>query len=158
VNAAAGSIPQAGRVAGIDFGTVRIGVAVTDLERRLASPLENYTRRGREGDARFFQRLVEAENLVGFVVGLPVHASGAESEKSREARAFGQWLQTATGLPVEYYDERYTTAEAETLLGEAGMTRKRRKARLDMLAAQILLSAWLEAKVRGGRPPEALED
>ncbi len=80
-----------------------------------------------------------------FVVGLPVHLDGRESAKSREARQFGAWIAEITGKPVEYFDERFTSAEAERFLGAAELTKKRRKARLDMLAAQILLVAYLES-------------
>jgi putative holliday junction resolvase len=90
----------AGRVAGIDYGTVRIGIAISNPERTIASPLENYTRRGPEQDAQRFRRLVEEEGVVLFVVGLPIHLDGGESQKSLEARQFGQWLHEATGVPV----------------------------------------------------------
>jgi putative holliday junction resolvase len=138
-----------GRLAGIDFGTVRIGIAVTDPERRIASPLVNYTRRGEAADAEYFKTLVAAEQIVGFVVGLPVHLDGRESQKSAEARRFGQWLSQTTDIGVVYFDERFSTAEAEQALMAAELTKKQRKARLDKLAAQILLSAYLEA----GCPP-----
>jgi putative Holliday junction resolvase len=151
-----GSRPAPGRVAGIDFGTVRIGVAITDSRGAIASPLENYTRRGPEGDAHWFRRLVADEGIVRFVVGLPVHAHGGESQKSREARRFGEWLRATTNVEVEYFDERYTSVEAEQILGEAQMSSKRRKERLDKLAAQIMLQGWLES-TRRGEQPEALE-
>ena len=139
------ALPRTGRLAGIDFGTVRIGVAVTDPDQRLASPLEIYTRRGAGADATWAARLVASERIVGFVVGLPVHTSGHESQKSHEARQFGEWLAKQTGLPVRFFDERYTTAHAEELLQGAKLTSKRRKERLDKLAAQILLAAYLES-------------
>jgi putative Holliday junction resolvase len=138
-------LPRTGRLAGIDFGTVRIGVAVTDPDQRLASPLEIYTRRGAAADAVWAAQLVNSERIVGFVVGLPVHTSGHESQKSHEARQFGEWLTKQTGLPVRYFDERYTTVQAEELLQGAKLTSKRRKERLDKLAAQILLAAYLES-------------
>lgn len=147
-----------GRVAGIDYGTVRIGIAVSDPNRTIASPYENYTRRGRDHDARRFRRLVEEERIQLFVVGLPVHLDGRESEKSREARQFGQWIETTTGVPVAYFDERFTSAEAERFLLDAQLTKKRRRQRLDMLAAQIMLSAYLESRGKGRLPPEPLED
>ena len=150
------ALPRLGRLAGIDYGTVRIGVAVTDPGQRLASPLENYTRRGRERDAAWIRQLAASERIVGFVVGLPVHTSGHESQKSAEARQFGQWVGELTGLPVCYFDERYTSAHAEALLSEAGLTSKRRKERLDKLAAQILLAAYLES-TRTGAEPGALD-
>jgi putative Holliday junction resolvase len=138
-----------GRIAGIDYGTVRIGVAVTDREQRIASPFDNYTRRGEAADAEYFRRLAKEEQIVGLVVGLPVHLDGRESQKSIEARQFGHWLQQTTGVPVVFFDERFTTAEAENVLAAAEFTKKQRQARLDKLAAQILLTAYLEA----GKPP-----
>ncbi|HEY2828058.1 MAG TPA: Holliday junction resolvase RuvX [Pirellulales bacterium] len=142
-------IPTTGRLAAIDFGTVRIGVAVADLEHRIASPLVNYTRRGDKADAEFFRKLATQEQITGFVVGLPVHLDGRESQKSTEARQFGQWLAQTTGVNVVYFDERFSTAEGEQALAAADLTKKQRKARLDKLAAQILLTAYLEA----GCPP-----
>ena len=147
-----------GRVAAIDYGTVRLGIAVSDPARTLASPYENYTRRGPEEDARRMQRLVAEEGIVLLVVGLPVHLDGRESEKSREAREFGQWLAQVTGVSVEFFDERFTTSEAEGVLLGAGMTRQRRRKRRDMLAAQILLAAYLECRGRGSQPPGPLDD
>jgi putative Holliday junction resolvase len=146
------SLPRTGRLAGIDYGTVRIGVAITDPDQRLASPLENYTRQGALADAQWIKRLATAERLAGFVVGLPVYASGQESQKSQEARQFADWLHQQTGLPVRLFDERYTTAHAEAALLEAGLTKKRRKERLDKLAAQILLTAYLESSRAEGEP------
>jgi putative Holliday junction resolvase len=154
-----------GRVAGIDYGTVRIGVAVCDARQTLASPLDNYTRRGKQADADYFRRLAADEAISRFVVGLPVHTNGDESQKSHEARQFGAWLHETTGLPVDFFDERFTTVEALEHLQVAGLTKKQRKARLDKLAAQILLSAYLEASrnpaVRlAGKPdaPRSLDD
>jgi putative holliday junction resolvase len=141
--------PSPGRVAGIDYGHVRIGIAISDPDRTIASPLENYNSRGREQDAKRFQRLVAEEGVVLFVVGLPIHLDGGESQKSREARRFGQWLGELTGLPVEFFDERFTSHEAEQFLLAAELTKKRRKKRMDMLAAQIMLSAYLESQGRG---------
>jgi putative holliday junction resolvase len=144
-----GQSPPPGRVAGIDYGTVRIGIAISNPERTIASPLENYTRRGHERDAERFRRLAAEEQIVLFVVGLPIHLDGGESPKSLEARQFGQWLAQTTGVPVEFFDERFTSHEAEEFLLAADMTRKRRKKRIDMLAAQIMLSAYLEASAAG---------
>jgi len=104
------------------------------------------------------QRLAADEGIVLFVVGLPVHLDGRESQKSREAREFGQWLEHVTGVPVNFFDERFTTSEAEGLLLGAGMTRKRRRNRRDMLAAQILLAAYLEGRGGGPQPPGPLDD
>jgi putative Holliday junction resolvase len=134
----------AGRLLGVDYGKVRVGLAVTDPEQRLASPLDTYVRRTKELDARFFRELVQAEDIVALVVGLPVHTDGREGEQAAAARAFGQELASATGLPVEFWDERFTTVEAEGFLLSAGLTNKKRKARRDRVAAQVMLQSYLE--------------
>jgi putative Holliday junction resolvase len=101
--------------------------------------------------------LAAEERVVRFVVGLPVHLDGRESKKSIEARQFGQWLGEVTGVPVEFFDERFTSTEAEQYLSAAKLTKKQRKARLDKLAAQILLAAYLESTEAGRGPPRALD-
>lgn len=140
---------EPGKVAGIDYGTVRIGVAISDPRRTMAFPLENYTRKSEAKDAEFFKRLAADERVVQFVVGLPLHMSGDLSEKAHEAIAFGRWLGELTGVPIDYYDERYTSVEAERYLIEAKLSRQKRKQKLDKVAAQILLSAYLESGCRG---------
>mgnify|MGYP000982551705 CR=1 FL=1 len=149
--------PRPGRIAGIDYGTVRIGVAIADLEVRIAVPLENYTRRTPQLDGKFFQQLADTERITLFVVGLPVHLDGSESAKSVEARRFGQWLHETTAIPVEFCDERFTTTEAQQLLAGRNLTKKQRQARLDKLAAQIMLTAYLESGAQAGRP-QAIDD
>jgi putative Holliday junction resolvase len=136
---------------------VRIGIATADLETAIASPFETYTRRSPALDADYFRTLAEEERFVRFVVGLPVHLSGNDSQKSQEARKFGQWLNELTQVPVDYFDERYTSLEAENILSQANFTKKRRKARIDQLAAQIMLSAYLEAGARNQNSPQGLE-
>jgi putative Holliday junction resolvase len=150
------SFPRQGRIAGIDYGTVRIGVALTDASQILASPYETYTRRSAEEDARWFRQLVDREDIVGFVVGLPVHASGEESKMSSESRQFGQWLEQMTSRPVCFYDERFTSIEADQHLNLAQLTKKKRQKRLDMVSAQIMLASFLSRK--DAAEPRALED
>ena len=142
-------VPRQGRLAGVDYGTVRIGLAICDPGQKWASPFENYTRRTLSLDADFFRKFVQREQIVGLVVGLPVHGDGSESQKSQEARKFAAWLAELTALPVQMYDERYTSLLAEQYLAEGQLTKKQRKARLDMLAAQILLASFLESSERG---------
>jgi putative Holliday junction resolvase len=145
------------RIVGIDYGTVRIGIAMADSEVGIASPFENYNRRTQVLDAEYFRQLANEEHPGKFVVGLPVHLSGDESQKSQEARVFARWLGEVTGVPVECFDERYTTAEADEILGAAKLTKKQRQARRDQLAAQIMLTAYLEAGARGQDNPGGIE-
>ncbi len=142
----AATISLTGRLAGIDFGTQRVGIAVTDIEQTIASPFEIYSRRSKKLDAQFFREFVREEQVAGFVVGLPVHMSGDESAKSVEARAFGKWLAELTDLPVVWIDERYSTAVAREMLSASTLSGKKRKAMLDKLAAQVILTTWLESR------------
>tara|TARA_Y100000814_G_scaffold286249_1_gene255067 strand:+ start:179 stop:667 length:489 start_codon:yes stop_codon:yes gene_type:complete len=145
------------RIAGIDYGTVRIGIATADLEVGIAGAYKTYTRRNQKLDAEYFCQLANEQQLAKFVVGLPVHLSGKESKKSCEARQFGAWLAEITDLPVEYFDERFTSAEAESLLSDSQLTSKKRKARLDQLAAQIMLTAYLDSGAKGQNSPGSIE-
>jgi putative Holliday junction resolvase len=145
------------RIAGIDYGTVRIGVALADLNIGIAGPYENYSRRTPELDAKYFADFASQEKIERFVVGLPVHLSGRESQKSNEAREFGDWLGKVTGVPVEYFDERFTSSEADQILGAAKLTKKQKQSRRDQLAAQIMLTAYLESGGRGEDSPGGIE-
>lgn len=146
------------RLLGVDYGQVRVGLAISDAGRMIASPLTTYARRGAEEDAAWFRELAEREEVGAIVVGLPVHLDGREGQKALEARAFGRRLAEATGLPVVFWDERFTTVEAEGYLAAAGLTRQRRKARRDRVAAQILLQAYLDAGCPGEQPPPPLDE
>jgi len=150
-------LPPTGRLAGVDYGERRIGISICDPNRVLASPFENYQRRGERQDAEYFQRFVADEKIVGFVVGLPVYASGNESAKSLETRRFGTWLEQTTNIPVCYVDERYTTKQAEAILQDAQLTSAKRKKRRDMLAAQLILTAYLESPHTAHHPPASLD-
>lgn len=150
-------VPLTGRLLGIDFGTVRIGVAISDPHQSIASPLATYQRRNEKLDSEYFVKLAADENAVGFVVGLPVHMSGDESEKSREAREFGNWLSLQTQLPVAWIDERYTTAFAREALSESNLSGKKRKAMLDKIAAQAILTAFLDSDCEGSAEPDGIE-
>jgi len=147
--------PETGRLLAVDYGTKRLGIAVSNAEQTIASPVENYTRRGLQEDARFLRRLLEEYRPRGIIVGLPVHMSGDEGGKAREARDFGTWIIGVTGLPVRYADERFTSFVAEQHLLAAELTKKQRKARLDMLAAQGILQGYLD-KTHKTEPPGAM--
>jgi putative Holliday junction resolvase len=142
---------------GVDYGQVRVGLAVSDSERRIASPKATIQRRNPEQDAAYFRDVVADEEIAEIVVGLPLHLDGREGQKAREARAFGQWLAETTGLPVVFWDERFSTVEAESALWQAGLTHKRRKNRRDRVAAQIFLQSYLDAGCPGEQPARALD-
>jgi len=137
--------PSEGRIAAIDFGSVRIGVAICDPDRILASPLEVHPAKDWQSDSDYFRMLVKREQILAFVVGLPIHCDGSESQKSKECRKFGRWLMAETELPVRLFDERFTTADAKSRIAGIGYTNKKKKKRIDAIAAQVILESFLEA-------------
>lgn len=138
--------PQEGALLGVDYGTVRVGLAISTREQNIASPLEIYQRRNERLDGKYFQELVADYRIKGLVVGLPMHVSGEEGQSARQAREYGAWLAELTQLPLVFWDERYTSAAAEDHMLGIDMTRKQRKRRVDMVAAQIFLQAYLDAQ------------
>ena len=139
------AFPDSGRVAAVDFGTVRIGIAISDPDRILASPVEVYQVRGCEKDARYFRELVRQERITGWVVGLPIHCDGEESQMSKEARQFARWLYEATELPIRMFDERFSTVAAKERLSTSRLSRQKKKQKLDAVAALVLLESFLES-------------
>jgi putative Holliday junction resolvase len=141
-------LPPRGPLLGVDFGTKRIGLAVCDPDRIVASPLG--TRENDAGTDAFFRDLVARAKVVGLVVGLPLHANGDESDMSRQARAFAKRLCELTGLPAVMWDERCTSAAAEDALLGAKLNWKKRKERVDRVAAQMILQSFIDAKCPTG--------
>jgi putative Holliday junction resolvase len=136
----------AARVLGIDYGSRRIGLAVGDLQTRLATPLE--TLGGRNDptrDARAVADLAVREEISRFVVGLPLNLdSGTDSEQTRITRKFAEELARLTGKPVHLQDERLSSFAAQEALNEGQVPARSRKGLSDRIAAQKILQAWLD--------------
>ena len=139
-----------GRVLGVDLGSRRIGLAVSDPSGTLASPLAVLERTGdREADHRAILDAAREAEASTVVVGLPRSLSGREGPAARDARAEVAELRELAdeGLVVELYDERFTTVTAERSLVEAGVRRDARKRVVDKVAAAVMLQGWLERHV-----------
>ncbi|MEX0718494.1 MAG: Holliday junction resolvase RuvX [Planctomycetaceae bacterium] len=149
--------PERGRLLGMDYGTKRVGVALSNPDQTIASPLETWEGQDEAQEERRLKTLVEDYGVAGLVIGLPVHMSGAEGGMAAEARAFGKYLAAVTGLPVRFWDERFTSIEADEHLLSADLSRKKRKGIRDRLAAQILLQNYLDAPDRE-RSPGTIRD
>jgi putative Holliday junction resolvase len=141
------------RFLGLDFGMKRVGAAVSDPRAMIASPLEVYERRDRAQDARHYQKVVRENEIERIVVGLPLSSAGHEGPSAVRAREWGEWLAGVTDRAVVFYDERFTTVEAEEALRSAGVRSARRDSKRDMLAAQILLQNYLDAGCPAIDPP-----
>lgn len=139
---------EAGRVLGLDLGDVRIGVAISDDERRLAVPLGT-VHTGAPADLKAVASLVREHEIVLVVVGHPLLLSGDVGTRARHAEAFAEALRGVLKVPVVLHDERLTTVEAERALREAGAKGRRRRMVVDRSAATVLLQAYLDGLPRG---------
>ncbi len=139
-----GQTSRAGRVIGLDLGDVRIGVAISDDDRRLAVPLGT-VHAGAPADLQAIAALVREHDVNLVVVGLPRSMSGAEGTRASHARAFAEAVEGFAATPVELQDERLTTVEAERALREAGVSGIDRRRVIDRSAAVVILQAWLDA-------------
>jgi len=144
------SIPREGRVIAVDWGEVRLGLALSDERQVLASPLGTLVRRpGKRFPMPGFLAHLAAAQPVGMVVGHPLDLEGTEGESAFAARELAELLALRTGLPVELVDERLTTVRAHRAIrDQQGSTRGRRED-VDALAASILLQGFLDMR-RGG--------
>ncbi len=128
---------------GLDVGTKTIGVAMTDPLQMFAQPVLTLSRKGVNKDTAALVELFRKHEPVRVVVGLPYELDGTEERSARLARQIGESVHSATGLPVDYVDERFTSVEAERDLISAGMRRDKRKKLIDQAAAMKILERWL---------------
>jgi putative Holliday junction resolvase len=142
------------RALGLDLGSKRIGVAVSDRSGTIASPLVVLARSGRRSDDhRRIAALVAEEEAEVVVVGLPLSLDGSAGRAARDAIAEAEQLASVVGVPVETQDERLTTVSADRVLLERGMRAEDRRRVVDKVAAAVLLQAWLDGRRAGpGRP------
>lgn len=135
-----------GRVMALDYGDRRIGVALSDPLGVTAQPLLTLERRSRADDFDRLARLAREHEVLRVVVGLPLGMDGTRGERVRLTELFMERVRKATGLPVESWDERLTTVQAERALIESDLSRRRRRSVIDQAAAVILLQSWLDAR------------
>jgi putative holliday junction resolvase len=135
------------RALGLDPGSKRIGVAVSDLSGTIASPLQVVQRsRSKEHDLHEIARIAVDEGAEVIVVGLPINMDGSLGSAATAATGFARALATLVHVPVEMHDERRTTVTAERSMLDAGLDAVQRRQRVDKVAAAIMLQSWLDAR------------
>jgi putative Holliday junction resolvase len=139
-----------GRTCALDLGRVRVGLAIDDDLGLLAHPRGTLDGRDRKAMLAALKKLAEDEDIVRFVVGLPLDMHGGEGLAARNARTVAQQVADATGRTVELWDERLTTVQAQRELSASEVRGKKARARIDEAAACAILQSWLEAR-RGRR-------
>ncbi|MFQ6033989.1 MAG: Holliday junction resolvase RuvX [Candidatus Bipolaricaulia bacterium] len=139
------------RILALDLGERRIGLALSDPEGILASGRGVYRRRNLEEDLGYLERLIGEEGVEEIVLGLPRNMDGSLGEQAERALKFKRLLEERLGLPVRLFDERLTSAEAERVLIEADLSRRRRREVRDELAAVLILQGYLEYSAQARR-------
>jgi len=143
--------PAMSRVVGIDLGSRRIGVALSDGLGLTAQPHATIARHGGVRDLEAIAAVVTQNHAVLVVLGLPLDPEGNEGTAARSARAFADRLRAVLPVPVELIDESFSTVEAEEVLLAADLSRARRKQVIDRLAAAVILQRWLDEKAAAAR-------
>lgn len=137
-------LPTRGALIGLDLGTKTIGVASSDPDRRVATPVETIARKRFALDARRILDLAAERRAIGFVLGLPINMDGTEGPRAQATRAFARNLANLTELPIALWDERLSTAAVERALIAADASRAKRKAVIDQHAATFILQGALD--------------
>lgn len=145
-------LPATGRLIGIDAGTKTLGLALSDVTRTIASPLETIARKKFTLDAARLLSLAATHAVAGLVLGLPANLDGSEGPRAQATRALARNLNALSKLPILLWDERLTTAAAERMLIAADTSRKRRAEVIDKLAATLILQGALD-RMRLAPPP-----
>mgnify|MGYP000864414277 CR=1 FL=1 len=138
------------RILGLDPGTKRVGVALSDPTFMLATPHTVLAAEPRSKLAEALRTLCREKEVDRIVVGLPLRMDGDEGPAAEKSRAFAAWVGAELGLPVEFWDERLSTVTAQNALIEGGARREKRREVVDMIAAQIVLQHYLDSRL----PPE----
>jgi len=141
------SQPSRGRALGLDLGDARIGVAISDADRRVAVPLGTVPA-GAPQDLKAIRNLVAEHGVSVVVVGHPISMSGARGARAQQSEEFAGALRAVLAVPVELHDERLSTVQADRALREAGASGRQRRRAVDRSAATIILQAWLDRASR----------
>jgi putative holliday junction resolvase len=136
--------PSLGRILGLDVGSRRIGIAVSDPLGITAQGLETLQRRNKRHDLEHLARVIREYEVKEIVVGLPLRMSGAEGTQADKMQLFAEELRKRFRLPVHLWDERLTSAEANRLLRETDLSIEKRGKAVDRMAAILILQGWME--------------
>lgn len=134
------------RYLGLDLGRATIGLALADDVLRMAQALETIRRTNEAADLDALRRIADEYEIERVVLGLPLNMDGTEGSSARLARAFAGKVEASLGTPVELFDERLSTFEAETRLRARGVSARDQRAVIDAEAAAVILQGWLEAR------------
>ena len=133
-----------GRILCLDVGDVRIGLAMSDIMKIIANPLETLKRKNSQADFDYILNICKQNDVELIISGLPLSMNGQENVQTQKTREFIEVLQSQTNIPIKFVDERLTTVSAQRVLIESGMRRENRKNVVDKVAAAIILQGYLD--------------
>ncbi|AZO77336.1 MULTISPECIES: Holliday junction resolvase RuvX [unclassified Bosea (in: a-proteobacteria)] len=142
------ALPEQARLLGLDLGTKTIGLALSDVERRIATPLETIQRVKFKQDVVALLKVTQKHAIAGLVIGLPLNMDGSEGPRVQSTRAFVRNLAPLTALPIVFWDERMSTLAVTRTLLDADASRARRAAVVDKMAAAYILQGALDRLAR----------
>ncbi|WP_417245122.1 Holliday junction resolvase RuvX [Celeribacter sp.] len=140
----AAALPPMTSVAGLDFGDKTIGVAISDRLRTVATPTDTIRRKKFTLDAEALLKLLTSREVSGIILGLPRNMDGTEGPRCQKTRAFARNLGQLTDLPITFWDERLSSVAADRAMLEADMSRAKRAAKIDQVAASVILQGALD--------------
>lgn len=132
------------RIAALDVGRVRIGIAMSDMLLTIASPYESYTRKNIIIDIAHIKNIIDNNNVKTVVIGMPISMNGSINEQCNSIKWFAEELKKNIDVPIEFVDERFTTLSAKNILIEADVSRDNRKKVIDKVAASFILQNYLD--------------
>lgn len=141
-------LPAYARLMGLDLGTKTIGLALSDVQRQIASPMETIRREKFGVDAAALLKIAQKHEVAGLVIGLPLNMDGTEGPRVQSTRAFVRNLAPLTSLPIVFWDERMSTMAVTRTLLDADASRARRAAVVDKMAAAYILQGALDRLMR----------
>ena len=138
-------LPTRGRLLGLDLGTKTIGLALSDSSRQIATPMQTIRRISFRKDVAKLEEILSEHLIAGFVLGLPINMNGTEGPRCQSTRDFARNLIIHLSVPILLWDERLSTSAADHVLLAADMSRQKRAAVVDKIAAALILQAALDA-------------
>jgi putative Holliday junction resolvase len=133
-----------GKILAIDFGEKILGLAVSDSNRSFSFPLKNYSRKNLNDDILFLKNLIDEKEIKLIIFGNPINSKGAEGIMSKKVKDFAEKFKKAIDIPIVFFDESFTTKQAEYILRDYGLNQKKMKGKKDAIAASFILSSYLE--------------
>ena len=138
-------LPMRGRLLGLDLGTKTIGLALSDSSRQIATPMQTIRRISFRKDVAKLEEILSEHLIAGFVLGLPINMNGTQGPRCQSTRDFARNLIIHLSVPILLWDERLSTSAADHVLLAADMSRQKRAAVVDKIAAALILQAALDA-------------